>query len=120
MERFYIKTFSGLAYRAIHCYTLLLADIFEKLKKKCIKSYEIDTAQFLSAPALAWQVCLKKTETKCELLINIDMLQMIDKGIGAKYLIQLINMQKEIINIQKTIIQTNDANNSYGWAMSKI
>ena len=33
---------------------------------------------------------------------------MIDKGIGAKYLIQFINMQKEIINIQKAIIQTND------------
>lgn len=69
------------------------------LKKKCIKTYEIDTAQFLSAPALAWQVCLKNIETKCELLINIDMLQMIDKRIGAKYLIQFISMQKQIINI---------------------
>ena len=28
----------------------------------CINVYELDTAHFLSAPGLAWQVCLKKTD----------------------------------------------------------
>ena len=28
----------------------------------CIKVYELDPAHFLSAPGLAWQACLKKTE----------------------------------------------------------
>ena len=30
--------------------------------------YELDSANFLSAPGLAWQTCLKKTEMKLELL----------------------------------------------------
>ena len=36
---------------------------------------------FLSAPGLAWEACLKKTEVELELLINIDMLLVIEKDI---------------------------------------
>ena len=46
--------------------TLLLADVFENFRNICIKVYELDTAHFLSAPGLAWQVCLKKTDEKLE------------------------------------------------------
>ena len=42
--------------------TLLLADVFQYFRNMCIKVYELDTAHFLSAPGLAWQVCLKKTD----------------------------------------------------------
>ena len=31
---------------------LLLADVFESFRKKCIKTNELDTAHFLSAPGL--------------------------------------------------------------------
>ena len=41
--------------------TLLLADVFEKFRDKCIEIYGLDTSYFLSAPGLAWQACLKKT-----------------------------------------------------------
>ena len=34
--------------------TILLADIFEKFRDKCVEIYEFDPAQFLSAPGLAW------------------------------------------------------------------
>ena len=47
----------------------------------CIKLYELDLAHFPSAPGLAWQACLKKTEVKLELLTNVDMLLMVEKGI---------------------------------------
>ena len=40
--------------------TLLLADVFENFRNKCIKIYEIDPAHFLPAPGLAWHACLKK------------------------------------------------------------
>ena len=40
--------------------TLLLADIFETFRNMCIKVYELDTTDFLSAPRLAWQASLKK------------------------------------------------------------
>ena len=38
--------------------TLLLADLFEKFRIKCIEIYEIDPAQILSAPGLAWKARL--------------------------------------------------------------
>ena len=48
--------------------TLLLADVFENFRNKCIEIYELDPVHFLSAPGLAWQACLKKTGIKLELL----------------------------------------------------
>ena len=52
--------------------TLLLPDVFENFRKTCLKVYELDPAQFLSAPRLAWQACLKKTGVKLKLLIDPD------------------------------------------------
>ena len=45
----------------VQCDTLLLADVFENFRDKCIEIYGLDPAHFLSAPRLAWQACLKKT-----------------------------------------------------------
>ena len=58
--------------------TLLLADVFEN-----IKIYELDPTHFLSAPVLARQACLKKTEIKLKLLTDINMLLMVEKGISG-------------------------------------
>ena len=46
-----------------------------------LKIYILDPAKFLWAPRLAWQVALKKIEVRLELLADIDMLLMVDKGI---------------------------------------
>ena len=61
--------------------TLLLADVFENFRNMCIKVYELDPAHFLSAHGLAWQACLKKTEVKLELLTDVDMSLIVEKGI---------------------------------------
>ena len=61
--------------------TLLLVDVFENFRNKCIEIYELDPAHFLSVPRLAWQDCLKKTEVKLELLTENDVLLMVEKGI---------------------------------------
>ena len=42
--------------------TLLLADVFGNFKNMCIKVYDLDPANFLSAPGILWQACLKKTD----------------------------------------------------------
>ena len=53
--------------------TLLLVDVFENFRNKCIEIYELDPTHFLSTPGLAWQACLKKTGVKLELFTDIDM-----------------------------------------------
>ena len=47
----------------------------------CLDIYELDPVYFVSAPGLAREVCLKKTEVKLELLTDYDMLLMVEKGI---------------------------------------
>ena len=47
-------------FKAIHfCLMMYL-----NFRNKCIEIYELDPAHFLSAPGLAWQACLKKTEVE--------------------------------------------------------
>ena len=61
--------------------TLLLADVFENFRDKCIETYKLDPAYFLSATGLFWQACLRRTEVKLELLTDNEMLMMFEKGI---------------------------------------
>ena len=107
--------------------TLLLADVFENFRNMCIKVYELDPVHFLSAPGLAWQVCLKKTKVKLELLTDNDMLLMVEEGIRGrmchaihryatannKYMKNYDEKEESSYN------QYLDANNLYGWAMSQ-
>ena len=54
--------------------TLLLADVFENFRKRCLKLYQHDSEKFLSSPGLPWQADLKTTKAKLELLTNIGIL----------------------------------------------
>ena len=67
----------------VQCDTLLLADVFENFRNKCIEIYQLDPDHVLSPPRLSWQACLKKAAVKLELLTDIDMLLIIEKGIGG-------------------------------------
>ena len=80
-EAFEIKNLGEYHDLYVQCDTFLLADVFENFRNKCIEIYELDPAHFLSAPGLAWQACLKKAKVKLELLTDIDMLLMVEKGI---------------------------------------
>ena len=111
----------------VHCDTLLLPDVFENFRNKCIKIYELDPAHFLSAPGLAWEACLKKTGVKLELLTDYDMLLMVEKGIRGG-MCQVTHryaktnnkyMKNYDKNIESSYLTHLDANNFYGWAMSQ-
>ena len=107
--------------------TLLLADVFENFRKMCIKVYELDPAHFLSAPGLAWQACLKKTEVVLEFITNPDMLLMVEKGIRGGICHAILRYAKannKYMNDyskdeEESFLQYNDANNLYGFAMSE-
>ena len=64
--------------------TSLLADVFQNFRKMLLKIYCLDLVKFLSALGLAWKAALKKIEVKLELLTDIDMLLMVEKGIRGR------------------------------------
>ena len=133
---------------------LILADAFEKFRKFFLKHHEIDPCYCYSAPGLTWQCGLKYTGVELELLTDVDMLQMFERGIRGgfsgvlgprhvkafnKYtpnyhdngnrILDENEMKQclEILNnggtlndflLEKFLLYL-DANNLYGWAMSK-
>ena len=104
-----------------------LINLFCYFRNKCIEIYELDPAHFLSAPGLAWQACLKKTEVKLELLADVDMLLMVENRIrgGICHAIHRCAkannkyMKNYDKNKESSYIQYLDANNLYGSAMSQ-
>ena len=79
-DTFKIKNFGEYHDLYVLSDTLLLADVFENFRDKCIEIYELDPAHFLSAPGLAWQACLKKTKVELESLTDNGMLIMYEEG----------------------------------------
>ena len=111
----------------VQCDTFLLADVFVTFRNKCFEIYELDLAHVLSAPGLAWQVCLKKTKVELELLTDIDMPLTVEKGTRGG-ICQAIHRyakanNKYLKNYDKDIISSYlinlDANNLYGCVMSQ-
>ena len=101
--------------------------MFENFRNKCIEIYELDPAHFLSMPRLAWQACFKKTEIRLELLTDMDMLLMVEKGIRGRTCHAIHRYAKADNKYMKNYDEKNessylmclDANNLYGWAISQ-
>ena len=89
--------------------------------------YKLDPAHFLSTIGLAWQVCFKKTSVKLEILTDIEMLLIVEKGIRggicqAIYRYARANnkyMKNYDKSIKSSYIEQLDANNLKRWTLSQ-
>ena len=106
---------------------LLLADVFESFRDLCLKIYGLDPVYYFTAPGLSWDACLKMTDIQLELLSDPNMLLMFEKGIRGGISI-ISNRYGEANNKYmkgfnkkklKKFLMYLDANNLYGFAMSK-
>ena len=100
-KRFKLKNLGEYHDLYVQSDTLLLTDVFENFRNKCLEVYELDPAHFLLLPGLAWQACLRKTNVKLELLTDYDMLLMVEEGIRGGICHSIIDTLKQIINIWK-------------------
>ena len=99
----------------------LLADVFENFRDTTINIDKLDPAYYLSAPGLSWQSCLKKTGVTLELLTDVNMLLLFEKGIRGgmcnvicKYVKANNKYMKNYDATKKSIfIVYLDANNLY-------
>ena len=106
---------------------LLLADVFEEFRKVCLDNYQLDPAWYYTSPGLAWDACQKMTRVELELLHDQDMLLMVEEGIRGG--VSIIStrygrannkyMQEYDPSLPTKYIIYLDANNLYGWAMSR-
>ena len=126
-KRFKLKNLGEYHDLYVQSDTLLLANVFENFRNKCLKVYELDPAHFLSLPGLARQACLKKTSVKLELLTDYDMLLVVEEGIRGRICHAIHRhakannkyMKSYDKNEESSYIQYLKANNLYSWAMSQ-
>ena len=124
---FKMKTFKD--YHELYNETdvLLLADVFENFRDLCLKIYGLDPVYYFTAPGLAWDACLKMTNINLELLSDLNMLLMFEKGIRGGISIisnrygEANNKYMKGFNKNKLLkfLMYLDANNLYGCAMSE-
>ena len=107
--------------------TTLLADVFENVRNNCINIDKVDPAYYLSAPSLSWQSGLKMTGKTLEFLTDENMLLLFEKGIRGG-ICEAVTKYKKVNNKYMKNYDSNklsnylmyvDANNLYGYAMSK-
>ena len=131
-EKFKCKNIGD--YCDLYCRTdvLLLADVFENLRKKCLLHYKLDPAHYFTRPEMSWDALLKKTGVEIELLTQLiitdyDQYMFIERGIrggismSSKRFAKANNQMVSDYDLEKekSYIMYLDANNLYGWAMSQ-
>ena len=67
---------------------LILADVLENFRKTCNEYYNLDPAHYFSCAGFALDAMLKMTDINLELITDIDMYQMVEKGLlgGVSYI----------------------------------
>ncbi|XP_065211659.1 uncharacterized protein LOC135839514 [Planococcus citri] len=126
-QKFKCKTLGEYSDLYLETDVLLLTDVFENFRTVCLKTYQLDPAQYYTSPGLSWDAMLKHTGIRLDLFTDIDMMCFIKKGIRGG-LAQCVKRKatannKYIENYDKSkpsnYLVYLDANNLYGAAMSQ-
>ena len=112
----------------LKCDVLLLVDNFEKLRNNSLRNYGLCPSHYLSAPVLCWNEVLNIAKVDPELTPDSDMYIFFEKSTrgGVSYISSTYSKEKNKYlesydrkQESKHIIYL-DANNWYGYAMSKF
>ena len=144
-EHFNIKDMSEYHDLYLLTDTLQLADVFESFRELSLKTYGLDPVYYYSTPNYAWDVMLRNTRKinneshnsrfspvnewcfnnklkgkplKLELLTDPDMFLMFEQSIRGG--ISQVGQKRYSKSNDETKLMYLDANNLYGWAMSKL
>ncbi|KAF4529188.1 hypothetical protein B566_EDAN017653 [Ephemera danica] len=105
----------------------LLTDVFEEFRAVCLKAYGLDPCWYYTAPSLAWDAALKYTGVTLDLVQDLEIIEMVERGIrgGVAQCTKRFAVAKNKYTAEKpspgfepNYIAYLDANNLYGWAMS--
>jgi len=107
--------------------TALLMDVFENFRNICQEHYGLDPAHYYTSPGLSWDALLKKTRVELELLTDYEMHLFVERGMrggicmaGKRYTKANSPYVAGFDPSKPTkYIPYEDANNLYGWTMSK-
>ena len=123
--KFNIKTLGEYHDLYLKSDVFLLSDVFENFRETCYQYYKLDPAHYYSAPGLAWNGCLKMTGIELELISDVDMYLMIEKGLRGG--MSVISHRKAEANNKymhaydpekpSKYITYLDANSLYSWSM---
>ena len=105
----------------------LLADVFENFRNLCQEQYGLDPVHYYTSPGLSWDALLKKTGVELDLFTDLEMHLFVERGMRGG--ISMVSKRYAKANNPlvpdydpskpNKYIMYLDANNLYGWAMSK-
>jgi hypothetical protein len=128
-DKFNCKTFKDYHELYLKSDILLLADVFEEFRNMCLNAYQLDPAQYLTAPALSWDAFLLSKNEDIELFHQrqYDMLLFVERAKRGG--VSMISHRKSTANNKyltdgsydpnqpNNYLMYLDMNNLYGWAM---
>ncbi|KAJ8915413.1 hypothetical protein NQ315_008302 [Exocentrus adspersus] len=124
-KSFNIKTLGEYSDLYLKTDVILLADVFENFRQKCLNIYQLDPGHYYTLPGYTWDCALKYTKVELDYLKDVDMLLFMDRGIRGG-VSQCSNRYAEANNKfmptydctqPSNYLMYFDVNNLYGWAM---
>jgi len=106
---------------------LLLADVFETFRNVSFQKYGLDCMHYITLSSFSWLAMLKFTGVKLELFTEPEQLLFVERGVrgGVASIANRYSkannkemVQHDPVEESKYILYL-DANNLYGWAMSR-